>query len=77
MFSSEVFAGAGRIQGQSLAQAMLELQRPDGSWANPEDIVKEDDPLIATPFAVRTLLHEMATGDDEQPGGKPGERMMS
>ena len=75
--SSEVFGGAGRLQGQSLGQAMIELQRRDGSWANPEDIVKEDDPLIATPLAVRTLLHEMETGDDEQTGGKPGERMMS
>ena len=35
-------------------------QRPDGSWANPENLVKEDDPLIATPFAVRALLNEGA-----------------
>lgn len=27
--------------------------RPDGSFANPEPIVKEDDPLIATAFALR------------------------
>ena len=27
----------------------------DGSWANPENLVKEDDPLIATAFAVRAL----------------------
>lgn len=31
-------------------------QRPDGSWANPENLVKEDDPLIATKFAVRALV---------------------
>ncbi len=30
--------------------------RPDGSFANPEPIVKEDDPLIATPFALRAVL---------------------
>jgi hypothetical protein len=24
---------------------------------NPENLVKEDDPLIATPFAIRALLH--------------------
>ena len=29
---------------------------PDGSWSNPENLVKEDDPLIATPFALRALL---------------------
>jgi prenyltransferase/squalene oxidase-like repeat protein len=31
------------------------LQRPDGSWSNPEKLVKEDDPLIATSFALRAL----------------------
>lgn len=30
-------------------------QRPDGSWVNPENLVKEDDPLIATAFAIRAL----------------------
>ncbi len=27
-------------------------QRADGSWSNAENLVKEDDPLIATPFAI-------------------------
>ncbi|MGH9657450.1 MAG: hypothetical protein ACRD96_02840 [Bryobacteraceae bacterium] len=31
------------------------LQRPDGSFSNPEPLVKEDDPLIATAFAVRAF----------------------
>jgi hypothetical protein len=31
-------------------------QQSDGSWINPENLVKEDDPLIATPFAVRALV---------------------
>ena len=35
---------------------MIKTQRPDGSWANPENLVKEDDPLIATPLAVRALV---------------------
>src|SRR5262249_32307806 len=30
-------------------------QRADGSWINRENLVKEDDPLIATAFAVRAL----------------------
>lgn len=35
--------------------ALTRDQRPDGSWANPETLVKEDDPLIATSFAVSAL----------------------
>lgn len=31
-------------------------QRSDGSWSNPENLVKEDDPLVATGFAVRALV---------------------
>jgi hypothetical protein len=31
-------------------------QRADGSWANAENLVKEDDPLIASAFAVRALI---------------------
>ncbi len=31
-------------------------QLPDGSWRNPENLVKEDDPLIATAFAVAALV---------------------
>jgi hypothetical protein len=39
----------------SLIESLNRTQRPDGSWANPENLVKEDDPLIATPFAIRAL----------------------
>ena len=45
----EIDAGRGIIDGLS------QTQRSDGSWANPENLVKEDDPLIATPFAIRAL----------------------
>jgi hypothetical protein len=34
---------------------LLGPQRLDGSFVNPELLVKEDDPLIATAFAVRAL----------------------
>ena len=45
-----------RIRGAaSLAAELQRAQRPDGSWSNPENLVKEDDPLIATAFALRTL----------------------
>ncbi len=42
--------------GSNLAEGLQRTQRPDGSWANPENLVKEDDPLIATGFAVRALV---------------------
>jgi hypothetical protein len=51
--SAEVFR---RMSLQAGVSASLHAsQRLDGSWANPEPLVKEDDPLIATAFAVRAL----------------------
>ena len=46
--------GAGDQLGP-LAEALAQEQRIDGGWSNPQNLVKEDDPLIATPFAVRAL----------------------
>jgi hypothetical protein len=37
---------------------LLGAQRPDGSFVNSEPIVKEDDPLIATAFALRAFHSE-------------------
>lgn len=42
--------------GSGIADGLRRTQRRDGSWANPENLVKEDDPLIATGFAVRALV---------------------
>ncbi len=42
--------------GNAVADGLRRTQRGDGSWANSENLVKEDDPLIATPFAVRALV---------------------
>ncbi len=42
---------------RALAEELLTRQRPDGSWANHLTMVKEDDPLIATSFAVAALSH--------------------
>jgi hypothetical protein len=42
--------------GNGVAEGLRRTQRRDGSWVNPENLVKEDDPLIATPFAVRALI---------------------
>jgi hypothetical protein len=47
----------------AVSSAMPELNTPllparsDGSWSNPVNIVKEDDPLIATAFALRVLCN--------------------
>lgn len=56
-------AGLRFYYAAAVAAAMPELapvelpktQRGDGSWANSENLVKEDDPLIATAFAVMAL----------------------
>lgn len=36
----------------------LPPQREDGSFANTNNLVKEDDPILATAFAVRVLCHD-------------------
>ena len=38
-----------------LAEQLIRRQRADGSWSNPAVDVREDDPLIATPLALRAL----------------------
>ncbi len=47
-------------QRDALVATLIGRQREDGSWSNPEPLVKEDDPLIATAFALRAI------------GGRPG-----
>ncbi len=54
-------AGLRFYYAAAITRAMPELsvllppQRPDGSFANSSNLVKEDDPLIATAFALRVL----------------------
>lgn len=40
---------------EALAAELLRLQAPDGSWRNPASEMREDDPLIATSFALAAL----------------------
>jgi squalene-hopene/tetraprenyl-beta-curcumene cyclase len=40
-----------------LAARLLELQQPDGSWANPNNRFWESDPVLATAYAVLALEH--------------------
>jgi len=42
--------------GNKVTDGLKQTQRADGSWVNPENLVKEDDPLIATAFAIRALV---------------------
>ena len=53
--STQVFRALRMEAGSGVADGLRRTQRPDGSWANAENLVKEDDPLIATGFAVRAL----------------------
>ncbi len=54
--SSQVFRALRVDAGARVADSLQRTQRADGSWANPENLVKEDDPLIASAFAVRALI---------------------
>jgi hypothetical protein len=41
---------------ERLATALLSRQNTDGFWTNPAVDTREDDPLVATPLAMRALL---------------------
>lgn len=40
---------------EALLGALLRLQATDGSWRNPVASMREDDPLVATPFAILAI----------------------
>jgi squalene-hopene/tetraprenyl-beta-curcumene cyclase len=40
----------------ALAEELIKRQRSDGSWKNDASAVKEDDPLVATPFAAAAMV---------------------
>jgi hypothetical protein len=54
--SMQAFRALQKDAGPAVGAGLLKTQRADGSWSNPENLVKEDDPLIATPFAIRALI---------------------
>lgn len=54
--STQAFAALHIAQTDAVANGLKRTQRPDGSWSNPENLVKEDDPFIATAFAIRALV---------------------
>jgi hypothetical protein len=53
--SAAAFRTLGVPRDEEQCRLLRGEMRPDGSWANPEPLVKEDDPLIATTFALRAL----------------------
>lgn len=55
--SAQAFRALQVNAGDGVVRGLHRTQRDDGSWVNPENLVKEDDPLIATPFAIRALVH--------------------
>jgi squalene-hopene/tetraprenyl-beta-curcumene cyclase len=54
--SSQAFRALHVDAGARVADSLRRTQQADGSWANAENLVKEDDPLIASAFAVRSLF---------------------
>jgi len=53
--ATRAFRAAGLKRETPFATGLVRAQRVDGSWQNMEPLVKEDDPLIATAFAVSAL----------------------
>ncbi len=46
---------AGDTWSQALAKSLLDRQQQDGNWQNPLVDQREDDPIIATSFAIQSL----------------------
>ncbi|HEU0034982.1 MAG TPA: prenyltransferase/squalene oxidase repeat-containing protein [Kofleriaceae bacterium] len=45
-----------RAWAEALATELLRRQRLDGSWSNPASEMREDDPIVATSFAIAALV---------------------
>ncbi|MCE9634285.1 MAG: HEAT repeat domain-containing protein [Planctomycetes bacterium] len=48
--------GPARAWENSTRRMLIERQRADGSWANDVSLMREDEPLVATGFALQTLV---------------------
>ena len=53
--AAKVTDAAGTPWAEALTAELVKRQRPDGSWANPVDLVRENEPLVATAHAVIAL----------------------
>lgn len=45
------------VWAEALADELIKRQRDDGSWENPVDLVRENDPVVCTCLAVRALAN--------------------
>lgn len=52
---AKVTEAGGKPWAETLAAALLAKQKPDGSWANDVALVRENEPVLATAYAIRTL----------------------
>ncbi len=55
LFFYHAFARSKVAPDASIAQAVAARQQPDGSFQNPNGLMKEDDPLVATGLALVAL----------------------
>lgn len=64
--AGRVFRRAGGPDGweRALVEAVLAEQRADGTWSNDAPEQKEDDPVIATGFALEALAAAIGVGKD-------------
>jgi hypothetical protein len=53
--AAKVTEAGGKPWAPALAAELVKRQRPDGSWANPVELVRENEPLVATASAVIAL----------------------
>lgn len=54
--AAEIETARGRLNwAAEMAEELMRCQRPDGSWVNSFTDAKEDDPLVATPWAAAAL----------------------
>ena len=49
---AKVNAASGAKWADALAAELVKRQRPDGGWANPVELVRENDPVVATADAL-------------------------
>jgi hypothetical protein len=54
---AEVKEAGGKPWAPALAAELLKRQKDDGSWANPVELVRENDPVVATSSALIALAH--------------------
>ncbi len=69
-----VLAAAGVLdpgaEGERISRELASLQRLDGSWVNDDTAMREDDPLVATAFAIEALATlQSLQGTANKPGG--------